>query len=330
MAIKIGHSSIDENGKAVGGAAGDQTKKEVCIRNWYKASWDAVLRPKSADIAEKSAVFVEGVCANDNIGYDQGQRNTLYAQAVPVNYDASAIKVKCECDCSSLMHTAVMASGAKLTYGSNGFTTRTMIDKLVESGDYEKLTDSKYLTSDEYLKRGDILVNKGNHTVMALENGSGIATVTPTTPNNTASAPALKLGDVVSISVGATYYNSTKKVPDWVLKKQWVVKNVSGSRVVIDKSTDGKSSICSAIDKKYLTIVRAPIIVPQKTLAIGATVSIKTGATYYNSTKKVPDWVLKKHWIVKAINNDRVVIDKSTDNKSSICSPIAASNLSVI
>ena len=31
--IKIGHASIDENGKITGGKAGDQTGKEVCIRN---------------------------------------------------------------------------------------------------------------------------------------------------------------------------------------------------------------------------------------------------------------------------------------------------------
>lgn len=174
MAIKIGHSSIDENGKARGGAAGDQTKKEVCTRTYFKASWDAVLRPKTAALAEKSAKFVEDACNNDNIGYDQGQRNTLHTQAKAVGFDASKIIVKCECDCSSLMNVATIAGGANLVYGSNGFTTRTMVDRLVASGDYEKLTDSKYLTSDEYLKRGDILVNIGSHTVMALGNGSGV------------------------------------------------------------------------------------------------------------------------------------------------------------
>ncbi|MBQ9700981.1 MAG: peptidoglycan-binding protein [Lachnospiraceae bacterium] len=173
MAIKIGHASIDERGKATGGAAGDQTKKEVCTRTYFTASWDAVLRPKSTGVAEKSAKFVEQACANDNVGYDQWGRNTLFEQAKKVNFDCSKITVKCECDCSSLIHVAVMAAGVNITYGSNGFTTRTMVDRLVASGDYEKLTDSKYLTSDKYLKRGDILVNIGSHTVMVLEDGPG-------------------------------------------------------------------------------------------------------------------------------------------------------------
>ena len=30
MSVTIGHASIDENGKAYNGAAGDQTAKEVC------------------------------------------------------------------------------------------------------------------------------------------------------------------------------------------------------------------------------------------------------------------------------------------------------------
>ena len=32
--IRLAHASIDENGKVSGGAAGDQTGKEVCIRSW--------------------------------------------------------------------------------------------------------------------------------------------------------------------------------------------------------------------------------------------------------------------------------------------------------
>ena len=34
MAVKIGSARIDENGKAHGGAAGDQTGKEVSTQSW--------------------------------------------------------------------------------------------------------------------------------------------------------------------------------------------------------------------------------------------------------------------------------------------------------
>ena len=177
MAVRIGHASIDENGKANSGAAGDQTGKEVVIRSWYNKPWNVVLRPKRAELAEKSARACEAACANPNIGYDQYGRNTLHSKAKAVGFDLAAITEPCECDCSSLMHVCAMAGGAKLSYGSNGYTTRTMVNAFVASGDYEKLTDSKYLTTDTYLKRGDIPVKEGSHTVMVLDNGSAVEAV---------------------------------------------------------------------------------------------------------------------------------------------------------
>ena len=189
MAIKIGHASLDENGKAVGGSAGDQNKKEVCTRAWYKGGWHTVLRPKSSTLAEKSAKACEAACSNDKVGYDQGGRNTLYTKAKAVGFDLAKITAACECDCSSLMHVCAIAGGAKLEYGSNGMTTRTMVDKLVTSGDYEKLTDSKYLTTDANLRCGDILVKSG-HTVMALEDGEAVAV-----KDVTVLLPYLEMGD---------------------------------------------------------------------------------------------------------------------------------------
>lgn len=180
MGILLGHASRNEYKKANGGKPGDQDKKEVCLRTWYSPSskWDYVLRPNTNEIAEKSAKFVEDVCKNDKIGYDQQGstetqgRNSLYKQAKKVKFDASKIKTACECDCSSLMHTAALAAGANIPYGSNGLTTRTMVDGFRQSGDYTVLADEKYLTSDKYLRRGDILVNEGHHTVMVLEDGA--------------------------------------------------------------------------------------------------------------------------------------------------------------
>jgi len=177
MTVRIGHASIDENGKASGGTGGDQTGKEVVIRDWYSKGWNVVLRPNSATLAEMSARACEAACANPNVGYDQGGRNTLHSKAKAVGFDIAKIDTPCECDCSSLMHVCAIAGGANLTYGSNGYTTRTMVKEFVASGDYEKLTDSKYLSSDKHLRRGDILVKEGSHTVMVLNNGSGLGVI---------------------------------------------------------------------------------------------------------------------------------------------------------
>ena len=174
MAIKIGHASIDERGKIAGGNAGDQTKKELCTRTWYDKGWNVMLRPKKDSVAEKSAKACEQGCANDKIGYDQNQRNTLNTQAKKVKYDLSKITTSCEADCSAFMTVCAIAGGAKIDYGTNGPTTRTMRSKFKASGDYEVFTSSKYLTSDKYLERGDILIKEGSHTVMVLQDGSAV------------------------------------------------------------------------------------------------------------------------------------------------------------
>lgn len=65
----------------------------------------------------------------------------------------------------------------------------------------------------------------------------------------------IKVGSLVKVASNAVYYDSGKAVAKWILNVNWIVKSIDGSRVVIDKSEDGKNSINSPIDIKYLTLV---------------------------------------------------------------------------
>ena len=173
MSVRVGHASSDENKKIKGGKAGDQTGSEVCIRLWYNKPWSLMLRPKNADLAEKSARACEAGCKNPAIGYDQGERNTLHTEAKRVGYNLAKITTPCETDCSAFMTVCAIAGGAKnLEYTSNAPTTSTMRKAFGQSGLYEVHTESGFLTSDKYLRRGDILVAEGKHTVMVLDNGA--------------------------------------------------------------------------------------------------------------------------------------------------------------
>lgn len=69
-----------------------------------------------------------------------------------------------------------------------------------------------------------------------------------------ASPKPVTAGALVSLSADATYYTG-KAMPSWVKATRWYVKSLSGDRAVIDKSEDGKLSIMSAVNKKYLTVV---------------------------------------------------------------------------
>lgn len=176
MTIRIGHASIDEKRQAKGGAAGDQTGREVCIRPWYAKPWTFVLRCKDPEKAEAMAKACEAGCANPNIGYDQNQRNTLNTQARKVNYDLHKISEPCETDCSAFMTVCAQAAGIPVPYhGTNAPTTSSMKRDFLNTGMFEAFTASKYLTDDSYLKRGDILVKPGSHTVMVLDNGKNAA-----------------------------------------------------------------------------------------------------------------------------------------------------------
>ena len=86
--------------------------------------------------------------------------------------------------------------------------------------------------------------------------------------------------------------------------------------VVIDYIT---GIMCAVVDKRLSSAVG---------FKQGDVVSI-TGKTYYDG-KSIPSWVLKKNWIVKSVNGNRVVIDKSEDGKNAICSPVKAADLKLV
>lgn len=204
MAVRIGHSSKDERGKFKGGVAGDQTGKEICIRNWYNGKWDFVARPKDPAKAEKMAAACEAGCANDLEGYDQGDRNTGLQEAQKVGWDLAAIANPCEFDCSSFMTACVMAGGVPIWKGGNAPTTGTLRRVLEQSGEFEILTADKYLTTDQYTLRGDILCAESEHAVMVLNNGSkATAQAEPAKPAKVTTYCSVRLPRLEAGSEGA-------------------------------------------------------------------------------------------------------------------------------
>ena len=168
--VKIGSARIDENGNATGGKAGDQTGREVSTQSWYKhAKGWRVFRAKSAAVAEKIAQDMQWACDNKHIGYDQGQRLTLYDVAKPLGFNCRRVEKNCETDCSALVRVCCAYAGISLP----NFRTPTEPAALLDSGAFVELKGSKYTDSDKYLKRGDILVTRTQgHTVVVLSNGS--------------------------------------------------------------------------------------------------------------------------------------------------------------
>lgn len=172
MAVRIGHASGDENGNIKNGSAGDQTGKEVCIRNWYqhKKGW-VVLRCKDPEKRLLIAEAMEKACANSNIGYDQNQRDTLFNAVKSLGFDPSKVTKKVETDCSALVRVCIAYAYGEDIAGN--IRTITEPAALVKTGEFEKLTSDKYCKSTDYLLRGDVLCTcESGHTVVCLDNGA--------------------------------------------------------------------------------------------------------------------------------------------------------------
>lgn len=168
MAVKVGSARAGEDGYT-NQTAGDASGAEVSTQNWYLHSkgW-VVLRP-DPEYAEKIAYACQAACDNNNIGYDQTNRNTLYNETKKVGFNPAKVTKKVECDCSSLVRVCCAYAG--ITVGD--FNTASEVSTLVGTGKFTKLTASQYTTKSDYLKRGDVLVTKTKgHTVVALSDGS--------------------------------------------------------------------------------------------------------------------------------------------------------------
>lgn len=186
MGVKISNCGHDENGRYAGGKAGDQTGTEYQIMDWYNRPWLCVLRFDDAKIAAMIADMATKAARNDLIGYDQGtagntnDRYTFWEHLKASNYDPAQITVACESDCSA--STAAIVKGAgyrlkneKLKAVSIYLTTYDMRQALKNAG-AKVLTDSKYLTSGDYVKAGDILLNDNHHVAIAVTSGTKAST----------------------------------------------------------------------------------------------------------------------------------------------------------
>jgi hypothetical protein len=175
--VIIGSARIDENGHASGGKAGDQSGKEVSTQKYYlhDKGW-YVLRAKEPQVREAIAQNMIWACANNNIGYDQGQNQTLYQTAKPVGFNCSLVGTPCETDCARLVRVCVLYAGVQVS----DFYTATEKDALLATNAFDLVN----VALPDGLLRGDILVTKTKgHTVVVLTNGENARPEQPiTTP----------------------------------------------------------------------------------------------------------------------------------------------------
>lgn len=176
MSVILGQASKGESGYH-GQIAGNQGA-ELNKRAWYSRPWDTLIRAKDTTRAELIARAMEDAINNRYIGYDQSDRLSLYIQAHLHNWSLKSIITPVECDCSSLVAVCLNCAGIPVP---GTCYTGNLAPAAYNTGMVDIIRDSAYLTSPDYLRRGDILLNTASHVVVVLTNGSkaGAVKVTP-------------------------------------------------------------------------------------------------------------------------------------------------------
>ena len=134
--VKICHASISENG-TINGQRGDQTKKEVCERDWYNKPWKYCIRFIDPDMRDRCAFAMERAAVNDRWGYSQTDRNSGLVEARKVGYDPGLVSKAVNTDCSALVTVACIYAGIAeeaLVKSGNSATTSTLKDRLKATG----------------------------------------------------------------------------------------------------------------------------------------------------------------------------------------------------
>ena len=186
MATKISNCGINENGKTTGGKAGDQTGKEYAVISWYSRPWKCVLRFPDPKVGEEIARISEAAAKNDNIGYCQTHRRTYHDALKAANWNPAVIKKAVEADCSASTIANVIAAGHKCGIAAlkqlnpDGYTGN--MRAAFKKAGFTVLTESKYLSTSDYLLPGDILLNDGAHTAVNLTAGAKAKAAAVTTP----------------------------------------------------------------------------------------------------------------------------------------------------
>ena len=176
--IRIGHASISEKG-TINGTKGDQTGGEVTTRDYYDKGWIYVYSPKSINLAEALVTAMQNACANNNIGYGQSDRLTLYNELMRLVNNGrilpetiAKVKKKVNCDCSSLVAVCCIACGLKV---SPDMTTWNEYGVLKSTGAFDVKNWKSLKNKEKDLQYGDILQSSG-HTVIVLETNRQTAT----------------------------------------------------------------------------------------------------------------------------------------------------------
>ena len=161
--LKLSYASISENG-TINGLPGDQTGQEVKTRPYYDFGQQFYTRFVSKSRRKKVASIAKKLASNNNIGYGQPNRKSLFDECNRIGWDASRINEirKCNCDCSLLVVCAINFAYGKRKL-SSGYTTHILPSICKSCSKNFKRSDNSLKTKK--FKKGD-MVGKSGHVII--------------------------------------------------------------------------------------------------------------------------------------------------------------------
>lgn len=199
---KIVHASINEKGSTHGGQLGDQTSREVYVRDWYSRPWNCMLRHSDPSVARNAASIGKLLAESNLVGYGWDYRDMLFNTLRKYDFNVSRYiqsRELTQCDCSSFVHACYACVVPSLREISPP-TTSTIPSQFSSRG-FSVYRDAKYLTSDVNLRVGDIIDNTNYHVAIYLGDGTGLDAVTSTFKPRT-TAPAANDKYWIQVSYG--------------------------------------------------------------------------------------------------------------------------------
>lgn len=152
--------------KTVNGHKGDQTGKEVRLGYYYNFGQTEIVRFKSKARGKKAAHAMIAMCKNDNIGYGQNDRTTLFTQCRLIGWNLKKIPQikKCNCDCSEICACAINFAFGKEIVPSHA-TTRSLKGLTVVTHPKK----FKTVSVNTAKLAGDMPIAAGKHVIMIVE-----------------------------------------------------------------------------------------------------------------------------------------------------------------
>lgn len=315
MSIRCGWASWSEH-KTANGTKGDQTGKEVKLGNWYSFGQTTVWRFKDKKLAEKYANKIVDACKNDHIGYGQNDRTSLYNRAKEKDFQIHKITKDCNCDCSSLTACCLIAVGIDVSPNN---TTSTLNSALASTGNFTKLTGSKYTGTWANLQIGDIINDPGHHVISVVDYAKGTTSGGKTVDELDEDADDINNREKKEITA--------ENFDIAIIDRKKLKYHTRNGYLTRDEMNDNAKYVCAYLYQKYGWTINAIAgilgnMVQESNINCGLWQSLKRnnmkggyGLTQWTPATKYINWANEKGYSIKEMDGQLKRIQYEVDNK---------------